>query len=241
MLNSCAIARWNYFWSRLAQAFVVLVWSRSENAKTHDCFPKSVSMVAAGTCSIVKSPIWTQWWQHYLWKHDQTQSTMGIRLFSFGFRLVLRTVLSVLSACNRPPKVVFNDNRQVFARLTWVFVAVGQQYCSNAYKRRLTAETKPGHCSVELWSTAKHTGPSLPIQTAYPTTTHRGLRDLQMDTSCYFFHCSPSPLFWPVLQWHISTNNSTVQADSISSSFSLICSCGGCHLCMQTVCFIYTA
>lgn len=60
---------------------------------------------------------------------------MGITLFSYGFRLVLRTVLSVLSGCNRPPKVVFNDNRQVFARLTWVFVAVGQQYCSNAYTR----------------------------------------------------------------------------------------------------------
>lgn len=173
MFNSYAIARWNYFWSRLAQAFLVLVRSRSENAKTHDGFPTSVGVVAAGTCSIVKSPLWTQWWQHYLWKHDQTQSTMGIRLFSFGFRLVLGTVLSVLSACDRPPKLVFNDNRQVCARLTWCVLLWASNIVLMHTKGRLTAEAKPGHCSVELWSPAKHTGPSLPIQTAYPTTTHR--------------------------------------------------------------------
>lgn len=82
-------------------------------------------------------------------------------------------------------------------------------------------ETEPGLCSVELWSTAKHTRPSLRMQTPYPTTTQsrpEGVADGHI--VLLFPLLSLSIVLAKTAMANPFTNNSIVQADSISSSFS---------------------
>lgn len=90
------------------------------------------------------------------------------------FRLVLTKVLPVLSQFNRPPRAVCDDNRTVH-----VFLWHGclEMRFNNIILRHGKEEAHSGnwYCSVELWSTAKHSGPSFRKQTPYARTTQSGL------------------------------------------------------------------
>lgn len=81
----------------------------------------------------------------------------------YGFGLDLKTVSPLLSGNNGPPRVVCDDNKEGSVRVCVSDMCVCS--CGRAIlywgieKRRCTEES--GLCSVELWSKAKHTGPSL--------------------------------------------------------------------------------
>lgn len=128
----------------------------------------------------------TQWAFHF-------QHPSIIKWSKIGFKMGLKTALSILSGCNRPPRVASADDTQIY---TGVGNCESEILYWGIQKRRLSVETEPDLCSLDLWSTAKQTGPRIQMQTLYPTTALQ----LQMDTSCYFFHSSPTLLFRLVLQ-----------------------------------------
>lgn len=112
-----------------------------------------------------------------------------------------------------------------------VFVAVCQQHCTKVYNKNKAGSHWKTKQSSELWSRAKHTGPSLRMQTPYPTTAWsrpEGVADGHF------------VLLFPLLSLSIvlactvianpSTNNSIQAGRFHFLQLQLTCSCGGWHL-----------
>lgn len=128
----------------------------------------------------------------------EAQSTMNISLPSvikqeYSFRLVLTTVWSVLSWCNRPPRVGWDDNRKAYLSLTSVFVAEDKQYCTKAQKNRRDWEARL--LSGAVINSQTHWAKLLKANSLCHNNPIRleGVADGHI--MLLSFHCSPSSLF----------------------------------------------
>lgn len=136
----------------------------------------------------------------------QTSSLPLLSGLKYGFRLALRTTLSVLSGCNRPHREVRVDNRQVYV------CVMGLCSCGPAIlywgiqKRRLAVKTTSGLCSAGAvihsqthWakpSNANSLSHNRPIE-AWGSCrwTHRVTLSIALPLHCSGLYCNGKSLY----------------------------------------------